>query len=693
VLVEQAHAQADRAQQAERLASPPAPTFAEARIGRTVADTQVDELITFADTHPIAFVGIECLSQSGGMPVALGNGHIWTDIRTVRPVALAITLVENAKHDQTIDTTPRLHTFVFDARVLDSLSLLEPILRRPLCFAMPSAKAVLPPLWQLGLPAPDNLWDCELAERALSLGVIHPRYLGFGADRDIALEERRDAEALKDAHVSLAATCGRHRVDLPFIGSESRLQELLERQQAVQPLTADLRNAVAARSRAAARLYWAQVNAALLSNCLDHLKKVEMPWAVVCARMSWDGVRLDHQAGKRVLRAAAEHNRRFAEEMRTDNISDPFARADLQATFDRLGLLELFPRSSDGYSFEDSHLETAEGRHDVIRRVRRWRRVRRMLTDPTLRPGLVGADGRVHPEYRPLGAETGRTTMRWPNVGGVGRALRPLVIPADGYGIGEVDLCQIEVMIAAAVHHDEDLIRLANNSDVYSAMAQRLYARDLPPEAKEMPTDEFKRSFGMYRNRVKAVVLGILYGMTPHGLAIRLGVNEKQAEEEINRFLQQFPMLARGLEEAVSVGAARGYAEVCSGLRRHRGREGSLIRWEQNWLRNTPVQGSAAVAFKTAGVRLYRQYQRYGARLLLPMHDAVVFEAPMNHLEEVALLTAEALTGAVREYYPELMPRADINIGYPHCWNKNGKHDSLERWIKDPEEGQRYLES
>ena len=99
---------------------------------------------------------------------------------------------------------------------------------------------------------------------------------------------------------------------------------------------------------------------------------------------------------------------------------------------------------------------------------------------------------------------------------------------------------------------------------------------------------------------------------------------------------------------------------------------------------NHPVQGSAAVVFKVAGNRLDKLYRRYDARLLVPLHDAYLFEAPLDTLQEVASLTGRVLCETVQEYFPVLQPRVETNIEYPACWNKDGRFDSVERWMEDP---------
>lgn len=114
----------------------------------------------------------------------------------------------------------------------------------------------------------------------------------------------------------------------------------------------------------------------------------------------------------------------------------------------------------------------------------------------------------------------------------------------------------------------------------------------------------------------------------------------------------------------------RGYAAAVSGLRRHRGHDGAASGWERRWLANFAVQGSAAVAFKVAGNRLDKLFRAYDAHLLLPMHDAFVFEAPLLVLPEVAELTSRVLCEAVQEYFPRLRPKGEINISRPAFWHK-----------------------
>lgn len=99
---------------------------------------------------------------------------------------------------------------------------------------------------------------------------------------------------------------------------------------------------------------------------------------------------------------------------------------------------------------------------------------------------------------------------------------------------------------------------------------------------------------------------------------------------------------------------------------------------------NFPVQGSAAVVFKGAGNRLRTLYVQYDAWLIIPFHDAFVFECAAEHLQEVADLTSQVMCQTVQEYFPMLRPRAEVNIARPDCWNKNGTGDAFDKWLEDP---------
>ena len=374
----------------------------------------------------------------------------------------------------------------------------------------------------------------------------------------------------------------------------------------------------------------------------------------------------------------------IAGQLQQHGIANPGSVPQLVSFLRRTAWPSHFPRTKTGSPCTaDAVLKEREDLHPALRLVRQWRKVRQLAKDPAVRGLLDAADGRVHAEFRVLEADTGRTQSRRPNLMGLGRVFRPLVRAPEGFGIGEVDLAQIEVGVAAAVFRDPCLIEDYNQGDVYVALAKRIFRDRVAPADLDLDNEAFRKRYGRLRDQTKPLMLGLLYGMTIPGIARALKTTPAQAQALWDSFRRLYPTLCAGMERAREQSARRGYAYI-SGLRRFRRGVGVPTDHELRALGNAPVQGAAALAFYEAGNRLRRLLRAYGADLILPVHDSFVLEAPLPALREAAELTRVVLTQTVQERFPELRPRADVNIKYPGCWNDEGRHDSLERFLEDP---------
>ena len=148
-------------------------------------------------------------------------------------------------------------------------------------------------------------------------------------------------------------------------------------------------------------------------------------------------------------------------------------------------------------------------------------------------------------------------------------------------------------------------------------------------------------------------------------------------------FRSLYPVLCDGMEQAREQAVRRGYAYI-AGLRRFRWAGGAASGHELRALGNATVQGAAGVVFFEAGNRLRRLLKAHNARIILPVHDAYVFEAPLDRLADVAELVRTVLVQTVQERFPDLRPRADVNISHPECWNDEGRFDSLDRFLANP---------
>ena len=636
-------------------------------------------MVEFARQRPISHIGIDTEFTYARPPVLLSRGTRAYDPSSIAPLMLSVSMAE--PHDGGYHA----YTFVVDLRVDGLVPALQELMRLPVPFVGHFLKVELFCLWQLGIAEPNITWDTWAGERSLGLGATHPGYrLPENADGIDATRAKEESAEDDEFSLRLTALCRRYGVPYEMADEKDRLQRsFLDMDRNGKFSEAQIQYA-AEDAKAAAVIYPRQVLRAVCAGANHRLESIEMPWVRTNARIEWNGLRLDADRVRAVSEARERHLKVLEARLEREyGIKNFRSHTQLYRFFDESGLLDLF-RKKGTYSFDRKNLKLFRERHSAISLLYAARRIYDLDKTGMLDLRLVGADGRVHPQHRQLGAHTGRQTTTAPNLLGLPKALRPLCICDPGNGIGEVDLSQIEVGVAAAVYGDAVLIAMFNSGDVYSEMAKVFYRDLIPPADLGLPVKAFKKKYSHLRDRMKVFTLGIMYGMTPYGIAALNGISVLEARQQWARFLGMFPALKRALRESAVLYGYRGYSVTVSGLRRYRASSGALSKWEGNWLVNHPVQGSAADVFKLAGNRLDRLYQQFGARIVLPFHDAFVFEAPLCHLHAVAELTAVEMKHAVQIYFPCLDPQVEINVKNPECWNKDGDAGSVDRWLLDP---------
>lgn len=673
----------------DKTPSPSPPSFTEG-LARLPKKTSIySGCVTFVDTHeglhdliqlayerPISWIGFDTEFRFDRPAVEIKKGVNVFDVRSVHPLLLSLALVEPEG-----DGNLRIYRFVVDVRQAELARKLEPLFRLPVPFVAHFARAELHCLWQLQLPEPGMLWDTWVAEKVRHLGLNNTGYASPKHDAgDVGLIET--TEAAERIRCSLVDTCQRHGVPYESASDKERLQRSFLDHVDNDSFSTQQIEYAALDATAAACLYMPQVHTAVCAGAMNHLVQIEMPWTVVNARIIWNGVRIDPVMRERVRQAGEALRPEGERRIQEQGIENYRSHPQLRSFFESAGLLKAFAKKG-GYSFDKDQIKNLKHLHPVITLLIEAKRIQSLTSDMILTSAFDGADGRVHADHKQLAADSGRNSCRHPNLLGLDRTMRPLVVPDPGHGIGEVDLSQIEIGVSAAVYGDGRLTEMYNTGDVYSAMAQLFYREQLPPEAVDMKGDHFKKAYPEMRSQMKTCTLGIIYGLTPHGLSVYLGVPVNEAEKVQQRFMTMFPALQRALSDASHFGGIRGYASTVSGLKRHRGSTGMPTSWERNWLRNHPVQGSAADVFKLAGIRLDKLYPRYSARLIIPVHDAYVFEVPIEHLQTVAELTARVMCEAVQALFPQLRPRCEINISHPECWNKDGMASALRDWCEN----------
>lgn len=645
--------------------------------GVTLVQTaeEASTMLQLAMERPLSHTGLDFEYKYGRPPVTRRN-HDCFDTSSILPLLCTITLVEPSGNDC------HLYTFAVDVRNSEVLESLTALLRLPIPFVLHYAKGDLFCIWKLGMTEPDTIWDSWVHEKTLHMGRNHARYhIKPTATEGEQIQAREDLVVEERIRYGLIPTCQRYNIAAPFVGNKADLQQSFLNHAPEAPFTSEQIEYAAEDSRTVAKLYPAQINEAARHGILQHLVTTEMPWTKTVARMEWEGILIDEELAEKTRQACLGKLPALENALQALGVNNAMSNAQLQAFFGKARLLHLFV-GRNGYSFDKKLLKAHADRHPAIPLITQVRQIRTLQTDGILDQELIGSDGRMHPEHQQLGTHTSRQTSRDPNILGLPGMLRPLIIARAGHGIVEVDLCQIEPGITGAIYNDRLLIDAFNRGDIYAGMAKHFYSAELSEEDRNLNGKEFKLRHPEKRSTMKTCTLAIIYGTSSEGLAAQLGATKSKGRELIRQFLKMFPALAVNKERMANCSGIRGYSSAISGLRRYREGRGTPNSWERRWFVNFPVQGSAAVAFKMAGNRLNRLYQAYGVRLLIPMHDAFVFEAPLPVLAEVAELTRRVMCDTVQELFPQLQPRAEVNIFHPECWNKDGDADSIDRWLK-----------
>jgi DNA polymerase-1 len=617
-------------------------------------------------------IAIDTEFRFASAPVELGRGRFWQDPTTLQPL-----LLSGAAWIPDSDTLIR---FVFDLRQRSLVPIVERLLRLRTLFVAHYFDAEFKTLWALGLdPVFTATYDTWVAARALSLGHGH-RSIDLLAEARAKEDMAAEAEAreMLVGHLSLVGQCALYGIEHRFAGAKEALRGSFLAGPAAR-FSAEQIEYAAADAEATLRLYLAQQRDVIAAGLYPHLTQVEFPYAEANTRMEWDGVPVSSerlsQLRQGLGRAVALHRCTLIEAGLQNPDSSPQALRFLK----QRGHGDRLTRNGRATT-QDEVLQQIEPLDPIVTHLRRYRRYARMLADPLLAGRLIGSDGRLHPDHRHLAAGTGRSSCSSPNIVGITKTFRPIVVAPPGRAIVELDYAQIEVGICAAEHHDAALIAAFNSGDVYAAVAQQFYADQLSEEERLLPVFAFKQRRPELRDQIKTFVLAVLYNMQAQAVADRFGISLNEAEHQRAAFLDCYPAVRAAMSAAAADGRVRGHAAIVGGLRRHIAGGSKAV----NQLINTPVQGSAGVVFRQAIVWLFQQFRGTATKLILPVHDAVVIECDSAAIETVTKEASQIMIAAVRKYYPTINPRVEANSSDPCCWNKDGHADSLDKFLEDP---------
>lgn len=397
------------------------------------------------------------------------------------------------------------------------------------------------------------------------------------------------------------------------------------------------------------------------------LGEVELPLSSVLARMQANGVALDvayleeMAEGVRDSMATlrAEIYRHAGEEFNLN--SPPQLRAIL---YEKLRLSPGKRTPKGQLSTDASVLEKLRDTHPIVDAILSWRELDKLNSTylDALPKQVDPRDARVHTTFNQTGAATGRLSSTNPNLqnipvrGELGRQIRRAFIPGSSDEVLLVaDYSQIELRILAHLSGDEGLrAAFASGTDIHTATSARVFGL---PEDQVDPTT---------RNRAKMINYGLAYGMNAWGLASRLEITPDEAQEFIDAYFDSFPQIREYLDRQVARAAAEGFTETLLGRRRYipelQAANPRVRDMGRRMALNAPIQGSAADVFKLGMIKVDRALRDsdLDCRMLLTVHDELVFEVAIERVEGAAALVKQEMEAA---HDLDIPLRADIGWG------------------------------
>ncbi|NHC40863.1 DNA polymerase I [Bacillus sp. MM2020_1] len=397
--------------------------------------------------------------------------------------------------------------------------------------------------------------------------------------------------------------------------------------------------------------------------------ELEMPLSLILADMESCGIKVEQE---RLQKMGKELNDRLVEieekicELAGEkfNINSPKQLGVI--LFEKLNLSSV-KKTKTGYSTSADVLEKLADDHEIIEHILLYRQLGKLQS--TYIEGLLKVinpkTGKVHTRYQQTLTATGRLSSIDPNLQNIpirleeGRKIRQAFVPSEeGWIIFAADYSQIELRVLADIAGDKKLIQaFKDDLDIHTKTAMEVFH-----VSKEEVTSNMRR-------QAKAVNFGIVYGISDYGLSQSLGITRKEAGQFINRYLDTYPGVKEYMDDIIHSAKQKGYVSTLMQRRRYlpeiTARNFNIRSFAERTAMNTPIQGSAADIIKKAMIDMDDALKDKGlkTRLLLQVHDELIFEAPEDELEILKKLVPDVMENAL-----ELKVPLKVDYAYGPTW-------------------------
>lgn len=398
-------------------------------------------------------------------------------------------------------------------------------------------------------------------------------------------------------------------------------------------------------------------------------KELEMPLSLILADMESSGIKVEQdrlqQMGKELTERLVEIEEKICELAGEKfNINSPKQLGVI--LFEKLGLYS-YKKTKTGHSTSADVLEKLAEDHEIIQYILLYRQLGKLQS--TYIEGLLKVinpeTGKVHTRYQQTLTATGRLSSIDPNLQNIpirleeGRKIRQAFVPSEeGWVIFAADYSQIELRVLADIASDEKLIdAFKHDMDIHTKTAMEVFHVDADEVTSNM------------RRQAKAVNFGIVYGISDYGLSQSLGITRKEAGQFIDRYLHTYPGVKEYMDDIIHSARQKGYVTTLMQRRRYlpeiTARNFNLRSFAERTAMNTPIQGTAADIIKKAMIDMDEALKDKGlkTRLLLQVHDELIFEAPEEEIETLKKLVPDVMENAL-----ELKVPLKVDYAYGPTW-------------------------
>ena len=415
------------------------------------------------------------------------------------------------------------------------------------------------------------------------------------------------------------------------------------------------------------RLYQVFAPQLKIENLEDLFFKVEMPLMKVLAKMELEGIALDkewlaqesidlendlRQLDKTIFELSGEEF----------NMNSPKQLGEV--LFEKMQLDPKAKKTKSGqYATGEDILQKLSSKHEIIQHILEYRTYQKLKSTyvDALPLQIDKDDHRVHTNFSQTTAATGRLSSLNPNLQNIpirtlrGQQIRGAFVANPGNKLIAADYSQIELRLIAAISEEENMIKaFQDGEDIHASTASKLF---------DVPLEEVTKT---QRSQAKTVNFGILYGQGAFGLAEQTGLSRKEAKEMIESYFETYPKLKKYMANQVVKAQEMGYVETILNRKRHLKDINSAnfvvkAHAERNAV-NAPIQGSAADVIKLAMIKIDEQLteKNLKTKMLLQVHDELVFEAPEEELQVVTALIKKEMESAYETTVPLLV---EVGVG------------------------------